>query len=107
MLMLEAQLYAICNPKFRARVAELLQREFEDIRDTIVTMFEATGTAPPVPLEQIAKLAMATKNGLNMQQMTDAKSVTDEFIQSSLSLLYDYFITRHLKNGKETSRSKR
>ena len=107
MLMLEAQLYAIRNPKFRARVAQLLAQEFEDIRETIVAMFEAMGKAPPVPPEQIAKLAMATKNGLTMQQMTDPKFVTDDFIESSLGLLFDYFITRHLKNGTNGPGSKK
>jgi len=98
MLMLEAQLYAIRNPKFRARIAQLLAQDFEDIRQTIVAMFDAMGKQPPVPPEQIAKVAMATANGLTMQQMTDPKFVTDDFIESSLGLLFDYFITQHLKD---------
>jgi AcrR family transcriptional regulator len=87
-LWLEFVLYARRNPAAREKLAARLQREREVAQVMMQSEYTARGSTPPFPVEELAKIVLATFNGLSIDVLIDPEFVTRETLDTTLAFFY-------------------
>src|ERR1700730_4115014 len=88
-LYLEFVLYAKRNPEARAKLAESARREREFVQHLIEDEHAAHGISPVYPTRELAEISMALFAGLSSHRVIDPESVSDQTLETALSMLYE------------------
>jgi AcrR family transcriptional regulator len=88
-LYLEFVLYAKRNPEARAKLAESARREREFVQHLIEDEHAAHGISPVYPTQELAEISMALFAGLSSHRVIDPESVSDQTLETALSMLYE------------------
>jgi AcrR family transcriptional regulator len=88
-LWLEFVLYARRNPEAQAKLAASAQRSRAQVQRLIEHEYAAIGATPNYPTRDLAEFSLALFNGLGIERLVDPSAVTDEMLETTLSLLHD------------------
>jgi AcrR family transcriptional regulator len=88
-LYLEFVLYSRRNPEAAAKLAASARRTRELVTAMVDHEYAAVGTQPKYPTAHLAEISLALFNGLGIDRLVDAGSVTNETLDTVLQYLYD------------------
>jgi AcrR family transcriptional regulator len=88
-LYLEFVLYARRNPEAQAKLAATARRGRELTQKLIEQEYAAIGAKPRHPTQELAEISLALFNGLGLDRLVDPTAITDQTLDTVLSLLYD------------------
>ena len=88
-LYLEFVLYSRRNPEAAAKLAASARRTRELVKEMVEVEYTSVGTTAKYPTAHLAEISLALFNGLGMDRMIDPDAVTDEFLDTVLTFLYD------------------
>jgi AcrR family transcriptional regulator len=90
-LYLEFVLYARRNPEAQAKLAATARRSREFVQALIEHEYAAIGGAPKYPTAELAEISLALFSGLGIDRLIDPSAMTEQTLDTILTLLYDAF----------------
>jgi AcrR family transcriptional regulator len=88
-LYLEFVLYARRNPEAQAKLVATARRGREFTQKLIEQEYAAIGAKPRHPTQELAEISLALFGGLGLDRLVDPTAITDQTLDTVLSLLYD------------------
>jgi AcrR family transcriptional regulator len=93
LLIAEAQLYAIRNPRFRSRLAALFQQQYDQFARLVGSLFAQLPPAERPLAGHAALIAIALRQGLTLRNLVDPKTFPDELIAEALGFIFDKLVS--------------
>ena len=90
-LYLEFVLYARRNPEAQAKLTATARRSREFVQALIEHEYAAIGGAPKYPTAELAEISLALFSGLGIDRLIDPSAMTEQTLDTILTLLYDAF----------------
>jgi AcrR family transcriptional regulator len=84
---MEVLLYALRNPSLLAAVQEREQELRRQVGRAMKTVLDATGTPPPMPIDEAAVILHAIDRGIAIQHYIDPARVTEAAFTGALAFL--------------------
>ena len=88
-LWLEFVLYARRNPEAHAKLVTSAQRSRALVTALIEHEYATVGVRPNYPTSDLAEISLALFNGLGIDRLVNPSSITEQTLDTTLSLLYD------------------
>ena len=88
-LYLEFVLYARRHPEARAKLAVSAQRSRAMVQQLIDEEYATIGVHPKYPTRELTEISLALFGGLGLDRLVDPLAVTQETLDTTLSLLYE------------------
>ena len=89
LLITEAQLYAVRNVRFRAKLASIFRRVHDELAASLQHLHQQSGIADPVSAELLAYIGLALAQGLILYSMMDIKTYPEEMLSRASELVFD------------------
>jgi AcrR family transcriptional regulator len=89
LLITEAQLYAIRNVRFRAKLASIFRKVHDELTASIEHLHQQCGGDNPIPPAILAYSALALAQGLMLYSMMDSKTYPEEMLSRASELVFD------------------
>ena len=95
----EARMLAARDPKFRVKLAGLIQEKRDQIAGFIDYFCRRGGSPPPAPPEAMAMGFMSLVEGVKLFMLSSPMDMTPETAESMLTLFIDSIMTMSLREG--------
>jgi AcrR family transcriptional regulator len=89
LLITEAQMYALRNPRFGKKLRALFSTIYDDLIQSVERLQEQMGCKDPVYAKQLVLIGFGLSHGLILHNLMDPERYPDSMVSDSMRLVFD------------------
>jgi AcrR family transcriptional regulator len=89
LLITEAQMYALRNPRFGKKLRALFSVVYDDLIQSVERLQERMGCKDPIYAKQLVLIGFGLSHGLSLHNLMDPERYPDSMVSDSMRLVFD------------------